>query len=146
MDSGVRDTAGTAGTARVTLGRLVIAWALVAFWFWLSLWVNLLIAAAILRIAGRFGNGVFGSIPRPLLYWRLFEALALTLFASLWFDSLGGGAWWLVFLLVGILVTVPLQLLQTSGSADRKRAFAVAEVGELLRYLVAGALLAWRLS
>jgi hypothetical protein len=98
-----------------------------------------------LRITGRLGNGVLGSIPRKLLYWRTLEAAVLTLLASLWFDSLGSGEWWLVFLLLGLLATVPVELLQTAGS-PRKWEFAVAEAGELLRYLVAGALLAWRLS
>jgi hypothetical protein len=124
---------------------LVLAWFFVAVWFWLSLWVNLFIAAGVLRIMGRLGDGVLGSIPRTLLYWRALEALVLTLFASLWFDSLGSGEWWLVFLLVGILASVPVQLLRMNGP-DRKWTFAVAEAGDLLRYLVAGALLAWRLS
>ena len=129
----------------MTLGRLVIAWALVAVWFRVSLWVNLFIVAGVLRIGGRFGNGVFDSIPRTLLYWRALEAAVLTLFASLWFDSLGSGEWWLVFLLVGILATVPVELLRTGGP-QRQLTFAAIEAGELLRYLVAGALLAWRLS
>jgi len=122
---------------------LVLAWFLVAVWFGVSLWVNLFIVAGVLRILSRLGDGALANIPGTLLYWRALEALALTLFASLWFDSLGSGQWWLVFLLVGILATVPVQLLERNGLG---RAFVVAEAGELLRYLVAGALLAWRLS
>jgi len=37
---------------------------------------------------------------------RAIEAAALTLFAALWFDSLGHGGWWLLFAIVGILVGV----------------------------------------
>lgn len=129
----------------MTLGRIVLAWFLVAVWFYGSFFVNLLIVAGVLRLTGRFGEGVFANIPRPLLYWRAVEAAVVTLFASLWFDSLGSGGWWLVFLLVGILATVPTELLQ-SGGPDRKLTFAAMEAGELLRYLVAGGLLAWRLS
>jgi hypothetical protein len=34
----------------------------------------------------------------------------LTLFASLWFDSLGAGGWWLPFALLGVLVAFPRRL------------------------------------
>ncbi len=87
-----------------------------------------------------------GSVPIPIMRWKVVEAGVVTLFASLWFDSLGSGEWWLVFLLIGLLATVPTQLLSTSGAPRRKSAFVAIEVGELTRYLVAGALLAWRLS
>ena len=130
----------------MTLGRLVVAWLLVTIWFGISLWVNLFIVAGLLRLAGRLQNttGVMGSISLPLLYWRLPEAIVLTLFASLWFDSLGSGGWWLVFFLLGLLVTVPMQLVH--ARSYRTLEFAAGELGELLRYLIAGALLAWRLS
>src|SRR5216117_2523056 len=36
---------------------------------------------------------------------RAIEAAALTLFAALWFDSLGHGGWWLLFALVGLIVS-----------------------------------------
>ena len=129
----------------MTLGRLVIAWLLVVIWFGVSLWVNVFIAAAVLRIMGRLGDGVMGDIARRELHWRVFEALLLTLFASLWFDSLGAGQWWLVFGLVALLATVPTQLSRSGWSLGQRR-FVIPEAFELLRYLVAGALLAWRLS
>jgi len=127
----------------VTLGRLVVAWLVVAIWFYASLVVSFFILAAALRLAGL--RSWLGNIPRSLLYWRPIEAAVLTLFASLWFDSLGPGEWWLVFLLVGILVTVPMQL-NNLREPYWKVTFAATEVGELMRYLVAGALLAWCLS
>ncbi|MBI4541471.1 MAG: hypothetical protein HY705_00385 [Gemmatimonadetes bacterium] len=74
------------------------------------------------------------------------EALVLTLFSALWFGSLGHGGWPLVFLLVGALVS----------GAERGLRFAflrAAVRGELKmlglgvgKYLLAGALLAWRLG
>ena len=128
----------------MTLGRLVLAWIVVAIWFYGATILLPLAAAYVLRPPGT--SGVMGSIPVPLFRWRAVEAGVLTLFASLWFDSLGSGEWWLVFLLVGLLVTVPTQILRTADAPRRKAAFAVSEISELVRYLVAGALLAWRLS
>jgi len=90
----------------VTLGRLILAWLPVAALF-----------AAAPPLGYRWG----GDLPpdqRPLVWsfnrweigWRLVEAAVVTLFASLWFDSLGAGGWWLLFLLVGLLVAFPRRL------------------------------------
>ena len=77
--------------------------------------------------------------PDARVYTRpLVEALLLTLIASLWFDSLGSGGWWLLFLLIGALVTSPKLFAARPGLADI--------VFDLARYVIAGALLAWRLS
>lgn len=49
--------------------------------------------------------------PRPLHFRvQVVEAVLFTLFASLWFASLGHGAWWLLFAVVGILVEGPVRL------------------------------------
>ena len=75
------------------MGRLVLAWVPVALWFVAVAWVSERWAwkggdpAGLTRRAGRVGA----------------EAAGVTLLASLWFDSLGHGGWWLVFLLVGLL-------------------------------------------
>jgi hypothetical protein len=127
----------------VTLGRLVFAWILVAIWFYASLFVTIGILMFALNTWGTVSS--MGNIQRSMLYWRALEAMLVTLFASLWFDSLGSGGWWLVFLMVGILVAVPTQLINTGGP-DRKVVFAATVAGDLIRYVVAGALLAWRLS
>ena len=37
------------------------------------------------------------------------EALGLTLFAALWFGSLGHGDWWLLFAVIGLLVEGPIR-------------------------------------
>jgi hypothetical protein len=127
----------------VTLGRLVLAWLLVAVWFYVATILAELIMAFALSPPGR---GLFVNTPIPILRWKVVEAGLLTLFASLWFDSLGSGQWWLVFMLVGLLATVPAQLLGTAQAPRRTVVFIGVEIGELVRYMVAGALLAWRLS
>lgn len=100
----------------MTLGRLVLAWAVVALWFVAVTWVT---------EHRRNLTGAGG------------EALILTLIASLWFDSLGHGGWWLLFLLLGALAAFPARL--------RERAVLLGLV-DAGRYVGAGALLAWRLG
>ena len=51
------------------------------------------------RIETGRARGATGKLRRVRIY--LGEALLLTLFGALWFGSLGAGAWWLVFGLVG---------------------------------------------
>ena len=77
--------------------------------------------------------------PRDVL-WRALEAAAVTLFGSLWFDSLGHGGWWLLFAIVGALVGV--QRLWQGEPRAELRGLAV----DLARYVIAGAILAWRLD
>jgi hypothetical protein len=111
----------------MTLGRLLLAWLPVAVWFGVAAWT-----------AHRlFGVGVTGTPPSSVtgLVVIGIEALLVTMFGSLWFDSLGHGGWWLLFGLVGVLAArlptrPPLPVV----------AYAV------LRYVGAGALLAWRLG
>ena len=100
----------------MTLGRLVLAWAVVALWFVAVTWVT------------EHRRNLTGSGG---------EALILTLIASLWFDSLGHGGWWLLFLLLGALAAFPARL--------RERAVLLGLV-DAGRYVGAGALLAWRLG
>lgn len=111
----------------MTLGRLLLAWLPVAGWFCLAGWAaNRLV-----------GGGVVANAPvtTPVLSALAIEALLVTLFGSLWFDSLGHGEWWLLFGLVGVLATrIPTR------PSFASVAFAV------VRYVGAGALLAWRLG
>jgi beta-lactamase superfamily II metal-dependent hydrolase len=98
----------------VTLGRLALAWLPVALWF----------------------LGVDWAVRRDRPnYWLAGEAGLLTLFASLWFDSLGRGGWWLLFLLVGAL----------AAGLPRRPPWRAALI-DVGRYLVAGGILAWRLG
>jgi hypothetical protein len=104
----------------VTLGRLALAWAPVALWFVAVSWLT-------------EGRPAPGQVAR-----RVFrcggEALLLTLLASLWFDSLGHGGWWILFALVGLIAGVPA----------RQTVWLVA--ADAARYVAAGAILAWRLG
>ncbi len=69
------------------------------------------------------------------------------LFASLWFDTLGAGGWWLLFFLIGLLVAFPRRLvLWRSVEPPRRRAMLVHAWLDVARYVAAGGLLAWRLG
>ena len=82
---------------------------------------------------------------RGTIAGRVGEGGVLTLIASLWFDSLGTGEWWLLFPLLGTLVAL-------SGAVSSRlvyagpRAVLVRALLDAARYLGAGALLAWRLG
>jgi hypothetical protein len=112
----------------VTLTRLALAWFLVAAEF------------VITCSAGARLSGI-----RPAdLAWRSAEAAVATLFASLWFSSLGTGEWWLVFLLVGLLVGFSARLPQGHWAIPRD----AVRLGlrDTARYVLAGGILAWRLG
>ncbi len=86
------------------------------------------------------------GLTRPVITVLLAEALVLTLLSALWFGSLGHGGWLLVFLLLGALVSgaergLRFALLRSSGTAEL-RLFGLG----VAKYVVAGAILAWRLS
>jgi hypothetical protein len=109
----------------MTLGRLILAWLPVAVWFALVGWA-----------AHRWVGVAASPAPgRATLVWSAAEALVATLLASLWFDSLGHGGWWLVFGFLGVLAT---------NLASRPPVITLAFA--ILRYVGAGALLAWRLA
>jgi hypothetical protein len=100
----------------VSLGRIVVAWLAVSVW--LLAW-----GMAERRAGGR------GQMPRREGVEIVAEGLLITLFGTLWFASLGAGAWWLVFLLVGALREWP--------PVSRRAALRI------LRVIGAGGLLAW---
>ena len=127
----------------MTLTRLVLAWAAVAAWFVIATYGTALLAAWLARPPGQLGTGA--AAVRPRHRWRFVEALLLTLFASLWFDSLGRGGWWLLFLLVGALATIP-RWLPAQPEQRPVRVLLVGAGSDLARYVVAGAILAWRLG
>jgi hypothetical protein len=114
----------------VTLGRLLLAWVPVALWFLAAEWAG--------RRITEGGAGGEGGRVRAA-GWTLAEAGVVTLFASLWFDSLGSGGWWLLFALVGLLVAF------RASTLPRRTALLLA-VTDTVRYVGAGALLAWRLG
>lgn len=118
----------------MTLGRLVLAWIPVAAWFAIA-------TRSIPRLVGLPPE----PAPRGLWKWPIAEAGLLTAFASLWFDSLGSGGWWLLFALVGALATVPKWLPGTDRAVP-SRQLLVGACADLARYEIAGAILAWRLG
>ena len=128
----------------MSLGRLLLAWLPVAALF--------AVTPPIGYPWGTSGEapekGVFVlSFNRWEIGWRLAEAGVVTLFASLWFDSLGAGGWWLLFLLVGLLVAFPRRLVMWRHVEPPRRRHLLAHAGlDVARYVVAGALLAWRLA
>ena len=109
-------------------------------WFVVATFVTRAVAT---RLAIPPGEPPYTAVPTWLLRWRAVEAGLLTLIASLWFDSLGSGGWWLLFLLIGLLATLHLWFPPTERP---KRPLIAESLGNLVRYVVAGALLAWRLS
>ena len=125
----------------MTLGRLVFAWLSVAALFVLAppLGYRWDVPADNRFIVWCFSRWEIG--------WRLAEAGVVTLFASLWFDSLGSGGWGLLFLLLGLLVAFPRRLVMWQHvEALRRRHLLIHALLDVARYIVAGALLAWRLS
>ncbi len=126
----------------MTLGRLIVAWLPVAALFCLAP-----------PIGYRWDQPP--EPQQPLAWypnrwecgWRLAEAGVLTLFASLWFDSLGAGGWWLVFTLLGLLVAFPRRLVMWQHVDPlRRRHLLMHALADLTRYMVGGGLLAWLLS
>ena len=128
----------------MTLTRLVLAWVPVAVWFVIATVGSALFVGPLSSPPGQAEWSV--RLPLRLLKWRLVEALLLTLLGSLWFASLGSGEWWLVFLLVGAIAAIPTWL--AFGPADERpgRASLVGASADLARYVLAGAILAWRLG
>lgn len=117
----------------MALSRLAGGW--IAVVVWLLLWELVASRFGALRGGGKLGRaGVYVG-----------EALLLTLLGGLWFGSLGGGGWWLVFGLVGALREWPMP---RSGRPAERSATVSPGVSLLWmsRTLVAGGLLAWRLA
>jgi hypothetical protein len=126
----------------VTLGRLVSAWALVVIWFAIATVATAIVVA---RSIPPLADGNPVAARNRVLTWRVVEAGLLTLIASLWFDSLGSGEAWQLFLLIGALVAFPPWF--RTGPVDvPRRVLVTNSLADLARYVVAGALLAWRLS
>ncbi|HTI05671.1 MAG TPA: hypothetical protein VL549_10160 [Gemmatimonadales bacterium] len=125
----------------MTLGRLIVAWLPVAVLF-----------AVTPPIGYRWDSPADQQyVPWTLnaweCGWRVAEAAVVTLFGSLWFDSLGAGGWWLLFFMIGLLVAFPRRLVMWRHAEPRVRRHLLAHAGlDVARYVVAGALLAWRLS
>ena len=115
----------------MALSRIVLAW--------LGVLALFLLGEA---ISGRLRRG---AGRRTVLFGSAAQALLLTLLGALWFASLGTGAWWLVFLLMGGLMELSVAI---EGKAS-KTARVAGSVGHMLgvaRVVVAGGWLAWQLG
>lgn len=125
----------------MTLERLILAWLPVAALF-------ALVPPIGYRLDAPPDQGALvWSFNRWEIGWRLVEAAVVTLIASLWFDSLGAGGAWLLFLLVGLLVAFPRRLVMWQHVEPWRRPhLLVHAIADVARYIIAGALLAWRLS
>lgn len=114
------------------LTRLVIAWGVVAVWY----------GAADAGLE-HFWPAVGMTLRVPII---LTEALVLTLFAALWFGSLGHGEWWLLFLVLGIFVEGPVRARHFSPSTGSDIGPWRGAVLAVARLVIAGGLLSWTLS
>jgi hypothetical protein len=116
----------------MALSRLLLGWLLVTAW--LLAWE---------LVAGRGAPGL-----RATAALVSGEGVLLTLVAGLWFGSLGAGAWWLLFGLLGALREWPAPA--ASGVRARSRqgwpAALPARALRVLRILAAGGILAWSLG
>lgn len=121
----------------MALSRLFGGW--IAVLVWLLLWE--LVGSRLGAVQGD------GKLRRARVH--LGEALLLTLLGGLWFGSLGAGGWWLVFGLVGALREWPASRGRRPAERPAARPDPISIGLPLLRVLrtvVAGGLLAWRLA
>jgi hypothetical protein len=126
----------------VTLGRLVLAGIVVAAWFGVATVATIFVMVRV--VSSHNAVGYIGLVS-TYLKQRLLEAAVVTMIASLWFDSLGSGEWWLLFLLFGLLVSCAKWFPPAPFAVTKLVRFAEI-ICDVARYLGAGALLAWRLS
>ncbi|MGH7702699.1 MAG: hypothetical protein ACREMO_06370 [Gemmatimonadales bacterium] len=128
----------------MSLFRLTTAWAVV--FLWLVLW-----EATESTLARSNSRRSRAWRDRLLVYSG--ESLLLSLFAALWFASLGHGGWLLLFALLGLLMEGPARFrddLREEGAAPgrlhsmRARWYRIG-LG-VARVAGAGGLLAWRLA
>ncbi len=125
----------------MTLGRLVVAWFLIVTCFVLATFAAGYVIAKLTQPPPT--GPVYTATRLRVWRWRVIEAGLLTLLASLWFDSLGSGEWWLLFLLLGGIASGPGWARQDPVP---QRVVIAGTCFDIARYLMAGALLAWRLS
>lgn len=95
----------------MSLGRIALAWAVVAAWLFAWHVVERRVGARSVRSRRRE--------QRSEGRWVAAEALLLVLLAALWYGSLGAGMGWLVFLLVGALMEWPVRTAIGAGRVAR---------------------------
>lgn len=109
----------------MSLVRLVLAALAVTAWF----------------VAWVFAARRFRPDPRPPRFrFEVVEAILLTMFGALWFASLGHGAWWVLFALIGLLMEGPVRQRHRSEFPAEPQPWRPLLLGTL-RILGAGAIL-----
>jgi uncharacterized membrane protein YfcA len=111
----------------MAFARIVAGWLLVVVLF--LLWQKL---GARRTPAAEADGGVKAALPSLLL-----EALLLTLFAGLWFGSLGSGGGYILFPLLGALIELPGRVRRTRGTPFPW----LASLSGILRIAIPGILL-----
>ena len=114
----------------MSLAWLVAGFAAVAVWF-------LGFERIERRLLGAPGPGLRAPWPT-----YVGDALLITLFASLWFASLGHGGWVLLFAMLGLVLEGPGRYRDQQGGFDRSRAGWTRLLLGTFRIVVAGGLLA----
>ena len=114
----------------MSLAWLAAGYAAVAAWF-------LVFELIERRLVGAPGPGLRAPWPAYLA-----DALLFTLFASLWFASLGHGGWLLLFLLLGVLLEGPGRYRDQPAGFDKSRTGWTRLLLGTVRIAVAGGLLA----
>lgn len=118
----------------MSLLRLLLGWLLVSIWF-------LLFELVEQRFAGPKPD--HRKLRAPL-YLYLADALVFTLFAALWFASLGTGGWLLLFGLLGLLIEGFGRYRDRPSGMDWSRGGVIRLVCGVMRIAGAGGILAWR--
>lgn len=113
----------------MSLTRILAGWLLVAAWYSLT---ELLLS----RLRGP-DHSPRGPAPRWL---PLVESLLFTLFAALWFGSIGSGGWIPLFTLLALLLELP-QRLRDAVQRSRPKGLAMALTVGIARTLVAAGIL-----
>lgn len=114
----------------MALTRIVVGWLLVSVWFFA--------ADRLLSALRGPDTSPRGAPPRWL---PLVEAFLFTLFAALWFGSIGSGGWILLFIMLTLYVELP-QRLRDQVQRNRPKGLVMAVGVGLVRILVGAGILA----
>ncbi|MEO8199545.1 MAG: hypothetical protein ABI679_03385 [Gemmatimonadota bacterium] len=121
----------------MTLLRLSLGWCLIALWFLLFEMVEQRLPGSSVS-AGR-------RLRAPLITY-LADALVFTLFAALWFASLGAGGWLLLFAVVGLMMEGFARYRDQPNGLSWSRPGLIRLAMGIGRIIGAGGILAWRFS
>ncbi len=116
----------------MAFSRIFLGWAVVTLLF--VLWRE--VERRLKGIHGPAGASLRASVPAQAI-----EALLLTLFAGLWFGSLGSGGAVLLFLIVGALMEIPSRLREYAGALPWR-----AVLAGIARVVVAGVVLGFLMT